>query len=319
MTIFVHVGVPKSGTMTLQNQIFSRHPDIVFCGWPPRDMMPDIHDAIFMENQYVTSELMKRARVEAKNKFRSPDCKVIFSREHLTDQTRNKGLIAERLKGIFDDVKIILTIREQVDALESFYLWCLAYDLFRPPIRSFDDFVEKQINDLRGLVAQSALTIYDYGQLVEHYVNVLGRHNIGVFLFEEMVTAPNAFLSHLYQFIGIRSVAEVRPLAKENARLTARQYWYRRAVTDHIPDRLVAAADRLVPKRLRKLLERGAPMKAHLSHSWRMRLDPIFAHGNRYLAEEFGLPLQRYGYALTNGPITEIGAFGDNRLAAGGA
>src|SRR5262245_22003306 len=109
--------------MTLQEQVFSRHPDIIYCGWPARQFMPDIHDAIFLESQYVTPDAMARARAEAKAKFHSPDHKVLFSREHLTNSIRNKALVVDRLKDIFGDIRIIVIIRNQIDALESMYLW----------------------------------------------------------------------------------------------------------------------------------------------------------------------------------------------------
>lgn len=288
--------------MTLQEHLFSRHPDLIYCGWPPRETMQHVHDAIFLENQYLTNELIALAKSEAREKFHSPDHRVLFSREHLTVWTRNKGLIAERLKTVFGDVKIILMIREQISALESVYLWNLR-NLGRPrealPLQPFDAFVEQQILDWRGLASQSALTTYDYGQYVRHYVSVLGRSNIGIFLFEELARTPNEFLRKFHQFVGIENPPQLDLGGKkENSRLTTWQFQFWRTTRYLTPYPVNCLLNRLLPRRALQLLERGPPMKAWLSDTWRKRLEEAYAPGNRFLVQEFGLPLQAHGYAL---------------------
>lgn len=291
--------------MTLQDDVFSRHPDIIYCGWPPRESMPDVHDAILLEGQYVTAKAMARAQAEARAKFHSPDCKVLFSREHLTDLTRDKGIIIERLKSVFGDIRVILMIREQISALESMYLWNLR-QLGIPgravPERSFDAFLEKEMSDWRGLVTQSWLTTYDYGSYARHYVDVLGKANVGIFLFEDMVRTPKKFLSDLLQFIGVDSAAvdSRLHLGKKNVRLTTWEYRYWMALTYFTPYPVNRAIQLAMPRWVSGLLKRGPPMKAQLSHKWRSNLSAIYAPGNRYLVEQFGLPLESHGYATVD-------------------
>jgi hypothetical protein len=263
--------------------------------------MPHVHDAIFTENQYLTDSLIELARAEAKEKFCSPD-RVLFSREHLTGWTHNKGLIAERLKQVFGDVKVILMIREQIAALESLYLWELR-NLARPrenlPIRPFDAYVERQMQDWNSFTAQSSLMTYDYGQLAKHYVKIFGRDNVGVFLFEELAKSPNDFLRNFHRFMDINCTSTVMlDGKKENARLTTWQFAYWYATRYLTPYPINWLLERTIPQKWLRLLEKGPPMVARLSEAWRNRLESLYAPGNQFLVQEFGLPLGIYGYSL---------------------
>jgi hypothetical protein len=306
MTIFIYVGAPKCATGTLQAHAFHGHPEISFHGWPPGHLTPAIQTALYCETQYFKREVIERARSVVRKAYGDGPKPVVLSREHLTYYTFDAGLTADRLSQIFAGMKLILCIREQVSQLESAYLWTLR-NLRVPvtalPYDSFETYIERnwnsfnlEENESRDIV-RSAFFTADYAAIVKHYERCIGRENVGVFVFEELVRNPDAFCQKLFGFIGVSPIHRING-ERVNERLTRRQYWYWWLLRMFMPLPISGAMHRWTPSRVDNWLGRGPRMEVDLSVEWRERLALTFASGNRYLAETFNLPLGDYGYAL---------------------
>ena len=306
MTIFIHIGAPKCATGTLQAHAFHGHPEILFYGWPPGHVTPAIQAALYCDNQYFTREVVDRARAEARAAYGDGPKPIVLSREHHTYHIFNAGLIADRLSQIFAGMKVILCIREQVSQLGSAYLWSLR-ELTRPgaemPSDSFEAFIERNWKSFNleettsRNIERSAYFTADYAAIVKQYERCIGKENIGVFVFEELVRNPDAFCQKLFGFIGVSAIHRING-QRENARPTRRQYWYWWLLRMYMPTPIGGAMHRWTPSRVNNWLGRGPRMEVDLSVEWRERLAVSFAAGNRYLAETFNLPLGDYGYAL---------------------
>jgi hypothetical protein len=304
LSVFVHIGVPKTGTTTLQRHVFPNHPEIDFRSWPSYEQMPLLHDSLYSESQYISSELLDRCRKEISSFVGASKGPVLFSREHLTHEIFDKGLIAARLSSIFGAFKVIITIREQRSMLESQFLWYLR-TMRKPwaagiPPTSFDTYLAGHWNALRSIKRVSRLATGDYGAIARCYANLVGKENVGIFLFEEMVAAPDVFCEKLFGFIGVDSATARQLLVgrAENKRMSMWEYRYWSALAYLTPLPINRAIQGVMPTFLLDLLRSGAPMRPVMSKEWDRRLCEFYAAGNRYLSEDFQLPLKQYGYAV---------------------
>jgi hypothetical protein len=229
---------------------------------------------------------------------------ILFSREHLTHEIFNKGLVAERLHAVFGTFKVILTIREQRSMLESAYLWHKR-GLRHPwsggiPHTSFDAYLSAHRTGLTQIGRRSRLSTGDYGAIARHYAHVVGRENVGVFLFEEMVRSPDVFCENLFGFLSVdpKVAEDLLKANRVNSRSTKREYYYWGALAYLLPLPVNRIVQRLVPNTVLRVLSSGAPMKVSLSSESEKFLANFYRDGNRYLQSEFSLPLEKYGYAL---------------------
>lgn len=297
----IHIGSPKTGTSTLQQQVFPRHPEIDFLFWPKRTDAPEFYNYLYSDSIRDTDE----ARVPAAAflaDLLSPSSKVVvFSREHLTGGKKfDMGQSARRLKPLFGDAKIIFTIRNQSNWLVSSYVAILgqAQRPWRgglPP--TFQSYLQAQWDErYRG-----RLVAGDFGAIARCYVEQFGRDRVAVFLFEDLVANPEDYYARMFKFIGVDPSVAPNLVSQyvSNPRLTRRRYLYWRMRALCVPIALLYAFQR-VPRltMFDRFLSGGPPVDFQISSEWRSRLEDYYRPGNRYLADTFGLPLDRHGYAL---------------------
>lgn len=134
-TAFIHVGYPKCASTTLQDALFVRHPEIYSLA---KCRNPESHYQLTPEIKYLykmiknydeinfdissAQDLLKTALNQIpKNQI------PVFGLEGFSDiyHCKDRGLVAKRLKKVFsnffDEVKIIIVIRNQYDILRSLY------------------------------------------------------------------------------------------------------------------------------------------------------------------------------------------------------
>lgn len=298
--VFVHIGASKTGTSTLQQEVFPKHEEIDFRFWPKRDEIPDFFKCLYSDVIYDDEKVFERCSEELDARHCGSTGVVLYSREHLTHQRYDKGVIARRLRRLFGDAGIILTIRNQFDWIESSHIW--DQRLLRQPWQgglppSFEGYLAGQWQERH----RSRLSSGDFGAIARFYISLFGRERVTVLPFEELVGKPDLFAQRLFGFldVSVERGLELMAAKHRNPRLTARRYnlWYWRAVT------LPMALQRIMYGRISfgpadRLLDRGPAKRVNLSEPWREDLASFFKPGNRYLAEEFGLPLEDYGYPV---------------------
>jgi len=297
--LHIHVGVPKSGTSTLQQVFFPRHAGIDYREWPK---LPAFYEAIYAGNANYSADVLSAARSEVAAAFQPNGRPIVLSKEHLTRHNFNAGLFADRLAAVLGTFKVIITIREQLALLESGYLWDLR-QLKRPwsggiPARSFDAFLHSHWNAMSSPKQGSRIAGVEYSSIIRHYERLVGRENVGVFLFEEMTRDHNVFSDQLCKFIGVDPAAAPRIESARNPRLSKRELFAWKAMAYCVPLPLNKVVQEHLPEGVRSLLAGGDRVTVKMPDEWRIRLRQFFAPGNRYLVSEYGLPLERHGYAL---------------------
>jgi len=120
----IHIGFPRAASTFLQYKFFPNVTKMDFLGKPHNDDIKlAMSNLCYLENEaYIESNTPEVFRKFIKQK------PVILSNEGIaiadngTVITQDPAVIANRLREIFDDAKIIIIIRNQLSWIESYYL-----------------------------------------------------------------------------------------------------------------------------------------------------------------------------------------------------
>jgi hypothetical protein len=293
---FVHIGLQKTATTTLQEHLFCNHPDVTYVGRPYHDAeIEALVKAVYLhEKVEFDTEHWQRIR-DAKITPCLGNGRIVgLSDEFLSapGHHADRGVVAERLQWLLGDCLVVITIRNQVDVLRSEYIDTIKYR----PYESFSHWIES------GLVnaAVSSVRLYDYTKLARYYASVFGRANVGVLLFEEFLRDSDGFLDKLCSFLGIDRDASRQLVSgkHENPRKSSRLLRYKAIRSRLLPG---VHFSRMLPRpvagALLGYLHAGSPATVRISDAVRRRIEEHYRESNRALAMEYSLPIAAYGYA----------------------
>lgn len=185
--IICHIGFPKTGTTFLQTTIF---PNIEGVNYIKSNILKDIlHDLIekddsFYDEDKVHAELAKRHIANSR---------MLFSYEpltghHLKTEFANRSQIARRLKSA-NVSKVIITIRNQTDILESTY---------KQYIKSGGVLKISEFFDFNGNPNPwFYINYFNYERIIDVYSNIFGRENVMIIQYEDFYS-NNKLLNHQF-------------------------------------------------------------------------------------------------------------------------
>jgi hypothetical protein len=303
--VIVHVGVGKTGTTSIQENILVRHPQVL-CAGRPLHRTPEFeafHFALTREEDRVRALRTVGEFVEAAiARARGSDRRVVISDETLS-RAPLTCVVAERLRRSVPAARILLTIRNQLTIIPSYYsghgnqLKAVPHPWHGRSV-SFDDWFAWALTD-----PQSFLKAIDYRMLFEAYAEQFGAENVRVLPAEHHAEQPERFAQGLAEALDIGAEETIRLAAGErrNPRRSARRLAYRRLRSWFLPN--VVLSEKLPGGRsLRRLaarvLERGPAYRPVLSGDQEAIIRQRFAPGNRFLAEATGLDLASLGYPM---------------------
>lgn len=207
--VYIHVGMPRTATTFLQQQVFPNFSDVEFYG------LEHTHfSEVFNQLQYADDSLYN-PNVILESKKNWTKNKVILSNENFIGQSPNlnfinRTLIAKRLKIAFPDAKILLILRNQLDLLTSLYTINLQWK----ETRKIDEFIwepfqNKSKNGSNGpavsyfntLECYENLDGYRYTPLIELYQSLFKE--VEVVLFEDFIHQPKILAEQLANFFTI--------------------------------------------------------------------------------------------------------------------
>ena len=307
MRFLIHAGIGKSGTTTLQDLVFNRHPKILNIGRPNhttneyRGFLECLKTGYAFEKddraeKFLASNVDRAAR-EGKT--------LVLSDEALTAQGAMTQVVACRLHALAPDAHILITIRNQRDAIRSYYanhgrILKSAPKPYYGQHVTFGDWWSHAKENWQ----QSYLGRISYWDMTRIFITAFGRDRVHVVLFEERVCDPKKFSAGLSTLLSV-DAAECEDLlgkAKgQNPRHSARRVIYHGFRQWFLPNIRVSS---LLPGgvRLMKLLDRnlrgGKSYETPLSTEVLEEIDVLFGEGNRALAVEYGLDLEGCGYPV---------------------
>jgi len=195
--VLIHVGMPKTGTTSLQMNLFVRHPGIQYLGKPLTVFSPDV--ARLTRGITYDPALNDAAALEA---FRAETVEpliagqtapLVISEEEFATSTPasqvSPDAIANRLVGLFPNAQILITIRRQQEAIPSLYTHMRDMGLLGDI--DFDRWFEA------NFASEAGQSVYDYAKVAERYSNRFGADRVHLVPFESMRDAPELFVSQV--------------------------------------------------------------------------------------------------------------------------
>lgn len=311
--LFIHIGLRKAASTTLQRGLFARLPGLNHFGmWlddttrfrDPR--VPQLIHRIILSDGVNYDRAVARALAEdAVLSNLSANQINTLSDEKLGGFWRgyaDRRLIAERLKDLFGEIRIIVMVREQIDHFLANYIalggeYKLAPDRLRVRLPVTD-----HLEYMMRYPDYEQLGHLKVGQLTAMYADIVGRGNVCVLVFEEMRDDLPAFAARIGGFLGVEADAVVSCLQgrHENLRRQTQPMLAYRSLRAHLfPGvKLSSMLSQRLHDGFQAALARGSKSHIRLPEEWVEVLHGYYADDNAQLAGTFGLDLARWGYAL---------------------
>lgn len=199
--IVIHVGLPKTGSTTLQRGYFPNLSGLAYLG---KTAIPK-----YSELRTPGDFDAATARREAEDALASLDRnKVLLSCESFSEHVFLPGMriegFAERLAAVYPQARIIVILRRQDDFVESLYkMWVSAGYPF--DIRTFLCLRpgDTERNKRLAIPLFCDLTSLNWLNLIETYRRIFGQDRVSCLPYELFVESPDAFTKALCNELGV--------------------------------------------------------------------------------------------------------------------
>lgn len=201
--VVVHIGVHKSGTTWLQKSFFTNHPDLDFVNdynEPWKDNL--IKYLIKNDNQFSPKRAQEILVNSIKsNKSQSASKTIIISSEDLAGHpysgAYNREEIAKRISQAFPEAKILITIRNQYDAI---------YSIYNTMVRlGYLGKINDMLNEEFWIRPGFNKSFFDYYKIYQLYLDFYKKENILLLSKEELSDNPVEYTNKLCDFLLVGS------------------------------------------------------------------------------------------------------------------
>ena len=314
--VCVHVGYPKTATTTLQQHLFSRHPEIEYLGkfipgfgFKTPELGLAMNELISHDDtRYAGTKHLRRLLDPLRRQGQDPTL-LISSESMIHPWATDRGVVARRVYEAFSPCRVLVTIREQQDIIKSFYgrhgrfgqyLFLEKYESekLRSPI-SFKDWFFYCMRT----VDKNFLGTIRYYETIRYYVELFGRDNVGIFLFEEFRSQKSVFLAKLCQFLGVQDVVKAEELVvgKHEFPKLSRMDIFHERVASRLPSWLKRSASPGPLQQYTRFPTRafGTPTIT-FDPSHVQQLLQLYGEGNQRLQDDYNVPLKQFGYLMSS-------------------
>ena len=236
-TIFLHIGLEKTGTTSIQNFLFNNAEQL--------QKISIFYPTVLGENQtslciysgqtkYIESLASENREIQIKkdlpqtiksiiNNFEKSNCKnLVFSNEHLSSRLKNANDI-KNLKELFAPysyhVKIVMYVRNQVDLLESLY---------------FEGIKDGGKNRLCDWANNFTYFELDYMQMLEKWESVFGKDSIMVKLFDRSILKNGDAVDDFLDLLSIENDEKFIRSNNQNISLGYKSMEFMRMYNSHV-------------------------------------------------------------------------------------
>ena len=319
--VYIHIGVAKAASTTLQKQLFDQHPAINYLGTYPTANLGNDSDFINHKSKYLTDPNLKKfhSNIVMLDEFEYHfsdnieffynNIKPYLSKDHINLFSNERFLAgfrcctdikakATRIKQLFPNAKIIIIIRNQLDIIVSQYR-----DLpFDPRCVSLGKPVN--IDQWIEIAMENDYTNYfnclKYYEVAKVYKEIFGIDAVEVFLFEDLVHQLDLFAEKLSDFIGIDSTqTKVLLQNKHENRPVSNRFNRYRMLRRKLPQiKLRNYMPDYIHEQVIKFMKKGKKRNYHISKTMNQSLTNYFGESNAQLQDNFSIELERYQYPM---------------------
>jgi hypothetical protein len=300
--VVIHIGLPKCASTTMQRFVFNQHPDIQFLGiyrpvyeWDAEtDYMVNAPAYDYLTVLKGTETLaFSQERLDGLLPAPEPGKIAVLSDEDLSFPDKvDRVTKAQRLKASFPNAVILVTIRNPVEWVESWYLFEMRKLTKYVP---FDDWMDRHWRKLE----KSILRVLRYRALVQCYAELFGKNNVRITTLEDLRRDQPAFIRRICAEVGVdpARLPESAKSSAENVRMPS--LMLRVARTFPAVYNARGAVPPKMRKRIRELLLRTSG-KADVSmpNKWRREIAAFCARDLQWLDSEWDLGLRERGYPM---------------------
>lgn len=314
--LILHIGLPKTGTKTIQKTLFSGHPEIYYIGKYAGNKIPRgclsqeiynfMNPLIWNISQPLDLDRYRGVLQEQILPGVDPGKFLVGSWEGLWDSPVNEYVeMIKRLQSIFGSCRVMMTIRNPLTQIPSYYLQNIkGHFLYRNrpwmgnlPYIDIDEWLKRKIS--KNLTLEE---VFPYSRNIQVAVNLLGKENVGVFVFEELINDPDRYYGTICDFIGI-DVTKGLKLTRQrhlHKRTTQGQVEYLQRLSNSTWYKLILKFKGSQSRR--RLIDAnagdGVHAKVSLPSQWERRISDATRAGNRWIAMNYHLYLEKYDYPL---------------------
>ncbi len=263
-------------------------------------------DSLSFDKKYPNEETTRHL-----NALRQSDKPVVISNEVFTK--REDGLVMpgvsdfgetiRRMKTVFGEARIVLTIRRQEDYLASLYLQYSSRYYKAVRLMSFNTFFNLHAaKEDRSLIADS-----NYWRIVERLRNVFGEDNVFVLVFEEFVQDPKSYTDKMGKILNcdpekLISLMMSHEKKVVNERISKRYLAFMRIVSNVFPLFFRNIFSKYIPNKIQSYfmsyIHSGPKPVIELTDEQSKLIADKAAAGNAMLEKVYGLDLRQYGYRV---------------------
>ena len=186
MKTILHIGLGKSGSTYIENNIFKKMRNSIYI-----DILSDeLTDVLFLDtlefNKKNLSEKIYTEKNKKENEYLLISCPGVT-----TPKKFDQFIVCDRLRSIFKDSMIILILRNQFEYITSYYRERVAGGAYI----SFPNFMKYCFSNYNA----SFLPNLNYFNLCHYYTQKFGEDNVKIFLYEELFDEKKNFNKNLFE------------------------------------------------------------------------------------------------------------------------
>jgi hypothetical protein len=306
MKSIIHVGFPKTASTTIQRCLYEQHPNIYYFGEDgdgcesPKEV--EVGQSLIFDNNLFFSmseaeNLFKTQRERASNQI------FVYSNVDVV-RSQDPGVCAERLKHLMPDAEVVFVVRNQLNALKSFYASHGVYLKPAPP-SYFGKYVS--LNDWMQYCLMfpnsSPISHFRYKSHIIPYIELFGKKRIHIFIFEDFINKKTHFINKLSELLEVDSKEAIQLLENqhERSRHTQRMLQYRKLRTSFLWNHSISNKlpfGKVIKKQLDTFLSQGDTARVVGIERWQDQLREVYAEDNQWLIKNFDLHIETYNYLL---------------------
>ncbi len=331
--LLIHAGYGKTATTWLQRRVFPNIPDSIYLGKDPfiDPALEDIHKQLFqplyaidryrarnsamLVNDYAACirSLVDAKAGSAGKVVISDECIIDYSNYNAELNMYLLGQLKRKLAGDFDEIKVLMTIRNQ----ETFLVSWFAYDYFylKQKFKTFHEFLDYGC----AHPFETAFGGIHYSLVFSEMAEVFGKDNCKFVPYELLVADPVAFLDQIAAFwdIDAATLAGHAHAPAENVNKTAdgahvvrdmnlagrylfklASYYRRMPLAQKISPEWHSFAKQHFRRVSGKLARMSPVGRAVLDQEARKKIHSMYRDDNRELMGLAGIDLESFGWPV---------------------